>query len=177
MQQILKLNLPESPDILEVGCGTGRNLRYLASSPRLSRAQITGIDISREMLNVARRSLPSHPNLSLINGGYGLGSTSFPKQDLIILSYTLTMAGENAPGILETVRQDLKPGGYIAVVDFHTTPFRWFSQWMEFNHVVLGGTLLPELKRRFEPIEIQQKRAYLGLWSYFRFMGKTGKDE
>jgi len=49
---------PAPKRILEVGCGTGRNLVSLAR--RFPRAQITGVDLSDSMLAVARRKTAAY---------------------------------------------------------------------------------------------------------------------
>lgn len=162
-------DLPPQPRIMEVGCGTGKNLELLAHY--FPDAQILGVDLSDEMLEIARnKRRDSHAKL--LRKAYGTESAKEEPFDLILLSYSLTMMGCEYRNIFDDLVNDLKPGGYIAVVDFYTSPFRWFRRWMELNHVDFGGTLLPLLKRNFEPVQTEINQAYLGLWSYFLFIGQ-----
>ena len=52
---IAGLNPPPGASVLEIGCGTGRNL--VKAARRYPRASFYGIDISREMLETAGRSI------------------------------------------------------------------------------------------------------------------------
>jgi S-adenosylmethionine-diacylgycerolhomoserine-N-methlytransferase len=74
--------------------------------------------------------------------------------------------------VLDQAWQDLPAGAYIAVVDFHCSPLRWFRQWMQFNHVRMEKHLLPELEQRFTTNFKTVKSAYGGLWQYFIFVGQ-----
>jgi S-adenosylmethionine-diacylgycerolhomoserine-N-methlytransferase len=59
----------------------------------------------------------------------------------------------------------------VAVVDFHTTPFRLFARWMKANHVRLGGHLLDGLRQRFSPRLATIRPAFGGVWTYLQFIG------
>ncbi len=169
---ILKMipDLPSKPHIMEVGCGTGKNILQLQQ--QIPDAKILGIDLSKEMLNIAEEKIPVNDNVTLCNARYGSHQQN-DSFDLILLSYSLTMMGEQYEIIFDELINDLKPGGYIAVVDFHASPFGWFRRWMEKNHVNFGGTLLPRLKQYFHPKKTEMNPAYLGLWSYFLFIGQS----
>ena len=52
---IRQIDLPGSGRILEMGCGTGRNL--IAAAEACPNAEIYGIDISEEMLKTARAQI------------------------------------------------------------------------------------------------------------------------
>jgi ubiquinone/menaquinone biosynthesis C-methylase UbiE len=49
---IIRARVPEAKTILDVACGTGEHLRYLADFDR------TGLDLDPKLLWVARRKLP-----------------------------------------------------------------------------------------------------------------------
>jgi S-adenosylmethionine-diacylgycerolhomoserine-N-methlytransferase len=163
-------SLPTQPRVLEVGCGTGTNIKHLELL--FPDAKIYGVDLSHDMLQKASDKIEQSEQVTLVSGRYGSEDLEFDPFDLILLSYTLTMTGDQVESILQTVANDLKPEGYIAVVDFHTTSFNWFKRWMKANHVNLNGHLLPLLKKYFRPSSVKVKKAYLGLWSYFRFIGQ-----
>ena len=74
--------------------------------------------------------------------------------------------------LLEQAQKDLKPGGHIAVVDFHQSSFSGFKKWMGVNHVEMNGHLLPVLEKLFTSTQKEIKSAYFGIWQYLLFVGK-----
>lgn len=162
--------LPSEPQILEVGCGTGTTIERLEFY--FPDARITGLDLSPDMLGKAGRRLRHSTQVELKRGRYTSDSFDYNSFDLILFSYSMTMFGPHIDAFFNHFLEDLKPNGYIAVVDFNTSPFPWFRRWMKFNHVQLDGHLLPLLKKYFHPAAINIKKAYLGLWTYFQFVGK-----
>lgn len=171
-EQILDMlpELPSQPRIMEIGCGTGKNIERLEY--HFPDAHILGIDLSRDMLNIARNKLQNSERVSFKQMEYGSHTVSDRPFDLVLLSYSLTMIDKQAEEVLAQISRDLKPKGHIAVVDFNTSPFSWFRQWMKVNHVDLSGHILPLLQKYFYPVETQVNSAYLGLWSYFQFVGR-----
>lgn len=164
-------NMSSQPRILEIGCGTGKNIKYLEY--HFPEAQIVGVDLSKEMLNVAQNKLASSSQkVKLINLRYGSQPVDEEPFDLILLSYSLTMIGGQIEEVLKQINADLKSNSYIAVVDFHTTPLKWFRIWMRLNHVNLSGHILPLLEEFFHPAKIEINKAYGGIWSYFLFLGR-----
>lgn len=162
-------DLPSQPRIMEIGCGTGKNIEHLEYY--FPDAHILGVDLSRDMLNIAQNKLKHTNRIALQQAEYGTQSVSGEPFDLILLSYSLTMIGDQTEDVLDQISRDLKPKGHIAVVDFHTSPFGWFKKWMGINHVDLNGHMLPLLQKYFRPVETEIDHAYLGLWSYFLFLG------
>ena len=155
--------------ILEVGCGTGRNLLELAKL--LPDARLTGLDLSADMLKIAREKTASYGDrVQFVESRYDapLGEG----YDLVLFSYALTMFNPGWEAALATARQELAAGGALAVVDFHDSSFKWFENWMKMNHVSMEGHLLPEFNRQFEPMDAQVNQAYFGLWRYLTFIGK-----
>lgn len=163
-------DLPSQPHILEIGCGTGKNLDQLQYY--FPDADLVGIDLSNSMLEVAENKLEQSDQIKLIKAKYGSKNLQLEPFDLIICSYSLTMVGNGIEDIMVQIADDLTPHGYIAVVDFNTSPFGWFRQWMEVNHVDLSGHLLPLLNKYYRPVLSQNNDAYWGLWSYFTFIGR-----
>lgn len=157
--------LDRPPRVLEIGVGTGRNLAWLAR--RWPQAQLTGVDLSPSMLFQARRRLAVQADrLQLIEGAFSAGMLDQP-QDLIVLSYVLTMAGPQRLELVEQALQALAPGGVLAVVDFDATPWPGFARWMALNHVVIDGRLRPALQRLAPARHQVGHRAYAGVWSWF----------
>lgn len=163
-------DLPVNPRILEVGCGTGKNIEILEYL--FPDAKIFGIDLSTDMLEIARIKAAKTNRIILINSRYGSNELELKPFDLVLLSYSLTMTGSSTESVLQRVLEDLKPNGKIAVVDFHNSPFQWFRRWMGRNHVNMNGQLLPLLNKYFTAEDISISKAYLGLWQYFTFIGR-----
>lgn len=129
--------------VLEVGCGTGRNL--IAAARRFPQARFTGIDISLEMLdtagsNVRRAGLGDRIALAYgdatsfdpaaLSGGHGF--------DRVFLSYTLSMIPDWQAALAQAATA-LAPGGSLDLVDFgqqehlpaafRTLLFNWLARF------------------------------------------------
>lgn len=103
--------------VLEVGCGTGRNLARVRG--RWPGIMPFGLDISTEMLRSARAALG--PQAILAQGDATrfdaaalLGRSGF---DRVILSYALSMIPDWQDALAQAART-LAPGGSLHVVDF-----------------------------------------------------------
>jgi S-adenosylmethionine-diacylgycerolhomoserine-N-methlytransferase len=170
-ERVAALQTPAN--ILEIGCGTGRNLARLAR--RFPEAQLTGLDLSAAMLARARRGLePFGDRIDLLHQAYARPLRDEPRFDLLVLSYCLSMIDPGWEQVIASARQDLRPRGLIAVVDFHDSDWLVFRRWMGVNHVRMEGHLLPELRARFQPLDSAVHRACGGLWRYFHFVGTKG---
>jgi len=157
--------------ILEVGCGTGKNLALLAN--RFPKAHITGVDISSDMLGVAKRKLsPLTTPFTLLNQPYPSAETDNRKYDIILFAYALSMFNPGWDKAITSAVDDLKEGGTLAVVDFHRTPIAVFKRWMAVNHVRMEGHLLPFLEKHTDNVHYNIRRAYGGLWEYVVFSGQ-----
>ena len=166
---------PTPGRILEVGCGTGKNIVNLCR--HFPRATVTGVDLSETMLAVARTKLAEFGDRArLLHQAYN-APLNPPEGgfDLVLFSYALTMFNPGFETAIEAAHADLAPGGCIAVVDFHDTRFPWFEKWMGVNHVRMNGQLRPLLQARFKPETDELLDAYGGVWRYLTFVGrKTG---
>ena len=160
--------------ILEVGCGTGKNLVRLRQT--FPGASLAGLDLSGDMLEVARKKMAfAKPPVELLHRSYDrpVATDGF---DLLVFSYALSMFNPGWEDAISTAYKDLSPGGTIAVVDFHDSPLAAFKQWMAFNHVRMEGHLLPELQARFRSLVSETRRAYGGLWHYLLFIGQKTEN-
>jgi S-adenosylmethionine-diacylgycerolhomoserine-N-methlytransferase len=157
--------------ILEVGCGTGRNLAGLCR--RFPNAAITGLDLSAPMLDVARRKLARFGSrVGFLHRAYDAPLGDLTGYDLVLFSYALSMFNPGFETAIRAAAADLAPGGCIAVVDFHATRFRVFERWMGVNHVRMNGQLRPLLQSSFQPQLDRVEHAYGGVWQYMTFVGR-----
>lgn len=165
--------------ILEIGCGTGRNLVRLAK--RCPDAQFYGLDIAQVMIEQARLNFRKH-NLEskVILECCAAESLNDPDRfqdvqqfDIIYFSYSLSMipTWESA---LDSAWRRLKIGGQLYVVDFWDQSGwpDWFAKmlthWLKWFGVYFRPELLSALKSweeqgkaEMELISIQRNYAYL----------------
>lgn len=95
------------PTVLELGCGTGLNLRALQrESPA---ARLVGVDLSRDMLR-RNRGMAGH----LIQGDPGCLRDG--QADVVLLSFVVAVAPEGLT-LLDEADRLLKPGGLLVLVD------------------------------------------------------------
>jgi S-adenosylmethionine-diacylgycerolhomoserine-N-methlytransferase len=157
--------------ILEVGCGTGKNLQQLGR--HFPQARLFGLDLSGDMLAVARKKLRDlAPRLTLIQAAYDHPVADQPAFDLLVFSYSLSMFNPGWEEALTAASRDLAQGGAMAVVDFHDSGSALFKRWMGLHHVRLDGHLLPGLQSLFPRHAATVRPAFGGVWSYFRFLGR-----
>lgn len=112
-------NLEAAPgmSVLEIGCGTGRNLACVAQS--WPGAQLHGLDISDEMLSVARKRMGDDCVLSRGDATCFDPEALFgrPTFDRVFISYALSMIPQWEQAMDQAARV-LAPGGSLHVVDF-----------------------------------------------------------
>lgn len=161
--------LESCPDarVLEVGCGTGRNLAQLCRASQ--NCHCWGVDTSPDMLQRAEQRLKPYNNrVSLTRASYGSQITHHPEGpfDVVMFSYTLSMMNPGWDQALMAARADLTPGGILGVVDFHHSPFQGFQKWMRVNHVAMEGHLLEFMTRQFDIHQLSIHKAYGGIWRY-----------
>jgi S-adenosylmethionine-diacylgycerolhomoserine-N-methlytransferase len=119
---IAGLNPPERGSILEIGCGTGRNL--VLAGEAYPKTSLYGIDISNEMLATARKKIGSaglgqRASLAYADAADFNPVTLFGRRqfDRIFISYAVSMIPQWQAVMREAVSH-LTPGGALHVVDF-----------------------------------------------------------
>jgi ubiquinone/menaquinone biosynthesis C-methylase UbiE len=119
--------------LLDIGTGTGRILELAAD--RIERG--TGIDLSREMLNLARSRLDQlgHRHCSVLHASaYDLGLDP-ESVDVAVMHHVLHFLDDPAGAIAQAARA-LVPGGSLIVVDFAPHGEEWFRD--RYQHRYLG---------------------------------------
>jgi len=108
--------------VLEIGCGTGRNL--VCAARQYPGARFFGIDVSTEMLTSAIAAISRRGLGSQIRVAHGDGTAFDPQAlfglaafDQVIISYSLSMIPEWRR-VLEAAARRVKPGGGLHIVDF-----------------------------------------------------------
>jgi S-adenosylmethionine-diacylgycerolhomoserine-N-methlytransferase len=154
---IAELGAQAGESVLEIGCGTGRNLVKLAR--RYPHALFYGLDVSNEMLEsarvaIARAGLESRVRVAQAD------ATSFDPQALfdrpsferVMISYALSMIPPWREALGQAV-EALAPGGSLHIVDFGDQaglpgPFRaGLVRWLAAFDVTPRTSLRAELAR------------------------------
>lgn len=170
IKKIAKVN-PQASNILEVGCGIGTNLSYLAHY--FPSASIVGLDLSADMIAESAKAVGHLPNIKLVQSSFLEEQTLHERPwDIIVFSYALTMINPQWIDCMEHAKALLGRGGNIAIVDFHDSQFQFFKNHMGNNHVRMDGHIIDKAKQLFEPTELNIHAAYAGLWQYALFIGR-----
>lgn len=155
---IRELNPPPGASVLEVGCGTGRNLAVLGEL--YPGARLFGLDISAEMLATAKAKLrrQNRPDAVLrVADATNFTAASFDQEgfDRIVISYALSMVPEWEQAVDAAIAA-LKPGGSLHIVDFGQQEgwpagFRRLLQaWLGRFHVTPRESLFDAMRKRAE---------------------------
>ena len=115
---IYRLAPPPGGRVLEIGCGTARNLAVAARA--YPEATFFGVDISAEMLETARRAVGwGQIRLAMADATSFDASRLFGVRDFsrVFLSYSLSMIPD-WPAAVERAVSCLAPGGELHIVDF-----------------------------------------------------------
>ena len=153
---IRDLDLKDGARLVEIGCGTGRNL--IAIARRYPKARLYGLDASAQMLATARREVARAGLSNRITLVHGLAEDIAPAAfgvesfDHALFSYSLSMI----PGwrqALTAAEAVLSSQGLVHSVDFgdfRTLPGRrLMAAWLAIFHVSPRAELLAGLEAEF----------------------------
>ena len=113
--------------ILEVGVGTGLSLPYFRPD-----SHVTGIDVSAEMLEKAKRRV-ERQNLSHVDGLHVMDAEHMAFEDNsfdAVLALYVASVVPNPARFAAEMRRVCIPGGTIVLVN-HFTSDNWALRWME----------------------------------------------
>ncbi|MGD1015164.1 MAG: class I SAM-dependent methyltransferase [Roseiarcus sp.] len=152
---IAALGARANDGVLEIGCGTGRNLVGIAR--RFPEARLFGLDVSEEMLSSARAAIARAGLEARIRVAQG-DAASFdaarlfgrPHFERALISYALSMIPPWREALAQAV-DALAPGGALHIVDFGDcaglpAPFRaalgrWLALFDVTPRVDMGAAL------------------------------------
>ena len=178
-----RLGLRRDSSVLEVGCGTGLNFRYVLEHLDPQRGRLVGLDFSQDMLARAQHRVAARAakradglgwqNVELLQADatqMQLGR----KFDAILFAYSLTMIPD-WEAALRRAGEHLAPGGRVVVLDFSTfggwgplaPVMRW---WLRSNHVETTRPYVAGLRRVFPALEVSER---LGGYN-FTAVGRRG---
>ncbi len=113
---------PDRGSVLEIGCGTARNL--IRAAERYRDASFYGIDVSAAMLETAARRVSGAGLAARVRLAQGDATSFSPgaifnrdQLDRVFISYALSMIPDWR-GVLDRAAPMLAPGGSLHIVDF-----------------------------------------------------------
>ncbi len=175
---IREMNVQAGENVLEVGCGTGRNLIILAKKHK--DANFFGLDASSEMLKTAQAKI-DRENLKNISLKIALADDYDYKKtfnlenpfDTIFFSYSISMIPTWRKSIASALA-NLKSGRSFYIVDFYDQKEMpaWFRRilksWLKQFHVQFWSDLLPHLENsekqglgKLETVSIARRYAFI----------------
>jgi S-adenosylmethionine-diacylgycerolhomoserine-N-methlytransferase len=163
--------------VLEVGCGTGRNL--VVAAALYPQARLHGTDVSAEMLASARRAVTRagferRILLALADATQPLTAPfGVPSYERIFISYALSMIPAWT-AVIDLALEALASGGELHIVDFGgqerlPPPLRKAMRaWLRLFDVTPRDTLEDELRARAEQLNaaVSIDRPYSGYAQY-----------
>jgi S-adenosylmethionine-diacylgycerolhomoserine-N-methlytransferase len=155
------------------------------------------VDLSSALLEVARRRIEAlhWTNVRLHLEDATRFELAGKQADVITFSYSLTMIPDWFAA-LENARQLLKPGGTLAVVDFHVARKypapgharqSWFTRtfwpaWLGLDNVFPSPDHVPYLHRSFETVHFSEGRTRMRYFPlagvpYYLYIGKRERND
>jgi len=187
--------LPAGPGdrVVELGCGTGENLKRFGGRLAALR-QLVLVDLCPALLEHARRRAATLANVEIAEADITRYQPPAPV-DCVYLSYALTMV-ENWRAVIANAVAMLRPGGTLGVVDFYVSSARpppgrsrhpawerWlWRRWFAHDGVRLDPAHLAQLETALSPCEVFERRGsvpYLpGLTvPHYLFIGRKSRDQ
>jgi S-adenosylmethionine-diacylgycerolhomoserine-N-methlytransferase len=162
---IAELNPPFGAHVLEIGCGTGRNLIRIART--YPGVECFGIDVSNVMLETARRSIESAGLTGRIKLAQADAVTADPALifgrrsfDRVMISYALSMIAPWRQALAHAASL-LEPQGSLCLVDFGDQAGMpaWFRallfRWLGWFHVSARLDLKQELAQLAARVDLE----------------------
>lgn len=188
-QLIEQLALEAGSHVIELGAGTGANLEFFPTARRAD-CRFTLVDLCEPLLGKAATRFHGAHNVHIHYADAAHFQSAQPA-DVVLLSYTLSMM-PNWRGVLSNCARLLRPGGRIAVVDFHVleaagSPLTlhrhgWWTRtfwplWFRHDGVDLGPQRLQALAAMFprhDLVACSHAMPWMGglRAPYYRFIGQ-----
>ena len=117
-QAIADMNISPADNILDLGCGTGRNAllmyQYLGEE-----GKITGLDISSEMEEQFLQKFDGSDNVKFVNKRIDVSFDLGEKFDKVFISFVIHgFPHDVRDAVIKNAFKHLKPGGEFIILDF-----------------------------------------------------------
>lgn len=125
------MELPERGNILDLGCGTGKLTRLIAD--KMSNGSVVGIDLTPEMIEIARNMLPSKYK-KIVDFSLGVGEDlDLPTDSFDVVTSAFTLRNvDNLTKVLSEMRRVVKPGGKVYSLELAKPSFPGFREIYRF---------------------------------------------
>ncbi|MCC9643274.1 methyltransferase domain-containing protein [Rhodopirellula sp. JC740] len=190
------IDFPDQGVWVDFGAGTGHNL-FSAEQESKKLSQVHLVDLSPSLLKVAASRIADRhlSNVTLHHADATKFQMPENSVDVVTFSYSLTMIPDWFESLL-IANRILKPGGLIAVTDFHVSrkhagtenrQHGWLRRnfwtlWFASDNVFLSGDHLAMLNRRFDTVRCEERLGsvpYMPLMKapYYLFLGRKPTDD
>ncbi len=175
-QAVALLGLQPESRVLEVGCGTGLNFRFLQERLDPQRGALVGLDFSHDMLRQAAKRVERRGwrNVELVQGDAADMRFDQPF-DAVFFAYSLTMIPEWRRA-LESARAQLAPQGRVVVLDFGVFG-GWgplgpvMRTWLRLNHVATQHPYIDGMRAVFGDVSV---KPWLGGYNFTAVARRSG---
>jgi ArsR family transcriptional regulator len=153
-------------DLLDLGTGTGRMLRLCAGDAE----RAVGVDLSREMLAIARANLDSPEFRHCALRRAAAEQLPFPDDSFdVVLSHMVLHFLANPGRCIDEAARVLRPGGLLILVDFAPHDARLLGpehahRWAGFADETIAGWLARAGLRSLEPVSLPGGALTVTLW-------------
>ena len=141
--------------VLEIGCGVGTDFRHFARAG----ARATGIDMSRESLSLARRSLEVFglPGVLMVADGEHLpfADNSFD----LVYSWGVIHHSPEPEKIIQEIHRVLKPRGHVFAMVYNRKSIFALQVWLYYG-VLRGNPFVPPRTLISRHVESPETKAY-----------------
>lgn len=129
-----RLELEPDSQVMEVGCGTGLNFRYMLEHLDPERGRLVGLDFSKDMLRRAQRRIDAGnwKNVELLEADASTLRLERPF-DAVLFAYSIAVIPDWT-GALRRAHEHLRPGGRLVVLEFGH-----FDRWGLLGKVLRSG--------------------------------------
>lgn len=154
-----KLFIPQGAKVLDLGCGPGNSISTIKS--RDENCQFTGIDLSGELLNIARTY---HPEATFIEQNIcEFGILALGQFDTVIASFCIVhLSDEETAGLISSISNHLLPGGslYLSFMEgnssgYETTSFS--KEEIYFNYYTAASIQKTLEENSLQVIEVSKE--------------------
>jgi SAM-dependent methyltransferase len=176
---------PGASSLLDVGCGTGRHIEYLQAH-----YQVAGLDISHEMLNVARNRCPDVPFFQGDMTDFDL-ERSFDVVTCLFSAIGSVKTVENLDRAVLRMTDHLRPGGVVIIEPWFSPENYWvgklFANFVDEPDLKIAWMYTSEIEGRVsifninylvgtpQGIEYFTERREVGLFTHEEYLAAFSK--